>query len=136
MFKEILHYTFKRPHAAFDISAFHHHGQAIAVGHSTDGAEPGSGACLFDGKTSRVHVPFSKAWRDLGAIKIEALARSDAEFLEKAHVLIEGHLSFSLVLLPDHTVAAYVLVSKESDGSTPGSASHDPFSTFTRRLRW
>ena len=153
MFKEILHYTFKQPYMALDISGFNHHGDAIAVGHSTDGAESASGACVFNGQNSRVHVPAGNVWQELGAIKIEALVRLD-DVVESGmvgrHTIAEGFLSFSLfVRRADGVVGAVVLMPEETDASAPiasgssnsilttllaGGQAPDPSSTITANL--
>lgn len=141
MFKEILHYTFKRPFRAFDISSFHHHGRATGVGFNADGEESGSGAMVFNGQSSRVQVPFGKAWQDLGAIKIEALVKIDE--LGTRHNLVEGLLSFALFVRADGVVTGSFLAPEEPDGSDvtasnsltatvlDGGGSPDPFSTLT-----
>lgn len=135
MFKEILHYTFKQPGAALDISGFHHHGQVVAVDHNADGAASGSGAYVFDGQASRVHVPFGKAWKNLGAVQIEALVRIEMEHFLHTNVLVEGHLSFALVVGANHIVHGYVAVPVETEGPAPDETdpapSHDIFSTLT-----
>lgn len=141
MFKKIVHYTFKQPHAALDISPFHQHGHVTAVGHSADGSAPSSGAALFNGQKSRVHVPFGTVWTDIGAIKIEVLVRIDE--LGKRHNLVEGLLSFALFVRSDGVVTGTFLGPKETDGPPfvasnsisatvlGGGGSPDPFSTLT-----
>jgi Concanavalin A-like lectin/glucanases superfamily len=141
MFRKIVHYTFKKPHAAFDISPFHQHGQVTSVGHSTDGSQSGSGAMLFNGNRSRVRVPFGTVWQELGAIRIEALVRIDE--LGKRHNLVEGLLSFALFVRSDGVVTGTFL-GLEDTGGPPfvasnsisatvlgGGGSPDPFSTLT-----
>lgn len=140
MFKEILHYTFKRPFRAFDISSFHHHGKTSGVGFNADGAQSGSGAMVFNGQNSRVRVPHGKAWQDLGAVKTEALVRVDE--LGVRHNLVEGLLSFALFVRADGVVTGSFLAPEEPDDSVSasnslaatvlgGGGSPDPFSTLT-----
>jgi len=139
MFKEILHYTFRRAGAAFDISAFHQHGHPSGVGFSQDGAAPDSGAVVFNGESGRVSVPYGEVWRDLGAIKVEALVRLDAFGMR--HNLVEGFLSFALFVRGDGVVTGSFLAPKQAGGSQfaassslagtvlGGGGSPDPFAT-------
>jgi hypothetical protein len=141
MFKKIVHYTFKQPQVALDISPFHQHGHATAVGHSVNGSESGSGAFLFNGQKSRVRVPFGTVWKEIGAIKVEVLVR--LEHLGLRHNLVEGHLSFALFVRTDGVVTGTFLGAEEPVASAftasnsivatvlGGGGSPDPFSTLT-----
>lgn len=141
MFRKILHYTFRRSDAAFDISAFHQHGRPSGVGFSKDGASPNSGAVVFNGQSGRVSVPYGEVWQELGAIKVEALVRLDE--LGVRHNLVEGFLSFALFVRSDGVVTGSYLAPKQSGGSPfaasdslvgtvlGGGGSPDPFSTVT-----
>jgi hypothetical protein len=115
MFKEILHYTFRRAGAAFDISAFHQHGHPSGVGFSQDGAAQGSGAVVFNGQSGRVSVPFGEVWQELGALKVEVLVRLDE--LGMRHNLVEGFLSFALFVRGDGVVTGSFLAPKQTGGS-------------------
>jgi hypothetical protein len=140
MFKEILHYTFRRAGAAFDISAFHQHGHPSGVGFSKDGAAPNSGAVVFNGQSGRVSVPFGEVWQELGAVKVEALVRLDG--LGVRQNLVEGFLSFALFVRGDGVVTGSYLAPKQMGGSPfaasnslvgtvlGGGGSPDPFSTL------
>ena len=141
MFRKIAHYTFKQPGIALDISPFHQHGHVTAVGHSSDGSESGSGAFLFNGQKSRVRVPFGAVWKEIGAIKVEALVR--LEHLGLRHNLVEGLLSFALFVRTDGVVTGTFLGPEEPVASPlaasnslvatvlGGGGSPDPFSTLT-----
>jgi hypothetical protein len=139
MFKEILHYTFRRSSRAFDISAFHQHGSPFNIGFSKDGAEHDSGAYVFNGQNSRVQVPYGEVWQELGALKVEALVRLDT--LGVRHNLVEGFLSFALFVRGDGRVTGSFLAPKNSAGPghsasnslvgtiLVGGGSPDPFAT-------
>lgn len=145
MFKEIVHYTFKRSGAAFDISAFHQHGHPSGVGFSKDGAENDSGAIVLNGQSGRVSIPFGEVWQELGAIKVEALVRVDE--LGIRHNLVEGFLSFALFVRGDGVVTGSYLAPKQMGGSPfvasgslagtvlGGGGSPDPFSTVSATPR-
>jgi hypothetical protein len=107
MFKAIMHYPFKLPQQAFDITKFHQHGLAFGVEHEPNGASAQSGAMLFNGQSSRVHVPFHQVWQELTALKIEALVRIDS--LGQRRNIVEGSLSFSLFVRADGVVTGTFL---------------------------
>ncbi|MBJ7330204.1 MAG: hypothetical protein JHC95_09925 [Solirubrobacteraceae bacterium] len=98
----VLHHTYAGQ-TAFDVSQHHHHGELEGV------AESGGGALRLTGGDDCVRIPATRELRSLRAV------RTRVEFLwhptggARRHNLIEGYLSFALVIEDDGALGGGIL---------------------------
>jgi hypothetical protein len=117
MFQLILHHTYRRQPIAIDVSGFNNHGviESGSVGFSADGAQPDSGALVFNAASSRVSVASSALFARLIALKIEAIVRLDSD--TDRYNLVEGDHSFAFFIEPGGVLTGTAL--NETVGGGP-----------------
>lgn len=98
--KLVLHHTYLNG-AAFDVSGCNNHGSLTNVWEDT-GTFPGT--LRFSGGTSQVDVEPSESMRTMRGLAVKARFRIDPAAWVHRHNLVEGHLSFALMVQRDRSV--------------------------------
>lgn len=97
----VLHHTYEGA-TAFDVSQHHHHGVLEHVG-------SGGGTVTFSGGPDCVRVAASAELRSLRAVRTTVRFRWDPTGSRRRHNLIEGYLSFALVIEADGSLVGTIL---------------------------
>ncbi|RPI54017.1 MAG: hypothetical protein EHM56_06655, partial [Chloroflexi bacterium] len=119
MFELVLHHNYRAGNAR-DLSGNDNHGLLVQP-LAAEGSQPSTAALGFDGLHTRVVVFPSESLVDLGAIRFSA--RLWLQDLGQRRNLLEGFLSFSLMIEEDGTLQAKVYDGTRWDGiwSPPGA---------------
>lgn len=97
----VLHHTYEGA-TAFDVSQHHHHGVLEHVG-------SGGGTVSFSGGPGCVRVPATRELKSLRAVRTSVRFRWDPTGPARRHNLIEGYLSFALVIDDDGALHGTIL---------------------------